>query len=70
MKHAAMPLEATENLRAIVHELAEALTAAGGYLDAAKQTADAERHREGIEGASGQVVRANEATARLRVLLS
>ena len=57
-----------EQLRALAHELAEALTATKSYLRAAERLANQEKLREAIRRASEQIARAGAVVAKLRAL--
>lgn len=56
------------SLRALAHELAEALTATKSYLRAAERLANQEKLREAIRIASEQTDRAGDLVAKLRAL--
>ena len=58
-----------EQLRALAHELAEALAATKSSLRAAERLANQEKLREAIRRASEQIDRAGDVVAKLRALV-
>ena len=61
--------DAISQFRRLIHELAEALTAAGAFLYAGRQVEDPARQREAIDKARDQINRADEAIVQLRALV-
>ena len=62
--------EDADRLRHLIHELAEALTAAGAFLHAGRQSGDPNTQHEAIGKAIGQVERANAVVILMRSLLT
>ena len=61
--------ENTAQLRRLIHTLAEALTAAGSFLLAAREIEDPARQREAMARAQDQINRAGEVVLLLRALV-